>query len=596
MQEIYNDKAELDDINGKRYFKKSGKGRSAENRNKNIQKTLDYSLYPARYHKNFGRLSNKMKKQYNDYSKIEALESHRKLEHIISNLIPDIAHDIFELAELKKKFIASLLPIKKARYPFFDDINKEYNIENPIIEPCLSYPVKMKSPKNLTIVAVDGSIVKKSFYGLELGLIRAIGVIYKFDEKGIPKVEYYPDPKGMDNYKLAKMFKNLSDDESSIRFSIEQTLMEISVVKQIIEYYREKRKRATRSKKKTRKTQNSNKIKNTSRPKNPPKSKGHSNTYNTISKEETDEKIDIIILDGSILAEPLNMIFNQNIETLEKYSELLALYKDVYELCETEGINLVGVVKDTKSSTFRKIFSKFLPFLIRKNHNLLYPLLKINYKKILEYFSDLDFFNYLLKGGERSCSFSISSPANSWMARQFELLDENKDELVPRENTSKIANNILKNFKFYAVFLKAVPLDLPLKLEFYVYNSEDTIEPQQISKKIDDIASVIYYLSSKFEDFALPFPQIEAHMRARLSKEDMNRIMRILEQQIVIEQNKYMDKKLRLLNLKSKTSAIINDEQNNIDNINEDLNSVFSLIWKHASGYPIQKRRERLPF
>ncbi|MHA1728420.1 MAG: DNA double-strand break repair nuclease NurA, partial [Promethearchaeota archaeon] len=277
-------------------------------------------------------------------------------------------------------------------------------------------------------------------------------------------------------------------------------------------------------------------------------------------------EIDIFILDGSILTEPLNLILLQNDALIEKYLSLILEYKKLYSLCNKKNILLVGVIKDTRSSTFRKVLMRKLPHLIKKFAEIR-GITSINYRKLMNYFSDLDLFLQMLDVGERSCSFSINSPRNSWIPRQLDLL---KNELQTK-------NDFLGDYKFFAYYLRPVKFDLPLRVEFCMKNNEispDTIQ-SLIQTKVNKISSIIMPLSSKLDTFGLPIPQIEAHMRAKLSEEDLKIIVRLLERNISKEIADY-------------SKGLFFNNTNPLTNLNID-----EFLLKNR--FMVSKRRDRLP-
>lgn len=417
-------------------------------------------------------LSKETKKKYADYEKMESIKNIRSLDKIMAVTIPDIARDLLDLEKSKMEFINSMKLLKSNDLDLFNT-----KIEQEISEPKISYPIEPALLNNSTICSVDGSFVTRNYHGLDVSLSRAIGVIYKFDNNETPTISYYPDKKGMENYKLTRILENISEEEASTQISIERAQMEISLANDMI--------------------------------------------------SNSKEKIDMLILDGSILTEPLNLIFSQNDGMLENYIELMNQYRKLYHLCAKNGIILVGAVKDTRSSTFRKVLNRRLPQIVKQLQEFT-CLNGTNYRVLLKYFSDLDLFRRLLNPKERSCAFSINSIGNSWLPRQLDLLKKELSE----------CGVLINEFEFYALYLKPIEDDFPIRVEFCI--EQKIIQNKDHAHKIihdtaQKICSILLPISSKIPGFALPIPQMEAHLRCKLNNEDMDIIMNLLERKIAEE-------------------------------------------------------------
>ncbi len=422
-------------------------------------------------------LSLNLKKKYEAYHQIDSLKSPQSLDRIFSFVIPEYAKDIVEL-EAKKSHLMKAFHYMKSFIEVDSNLSKFFSPEE-IPDDKLVYTVAPKPLSNINIAAIDGSFVRKSYINFEFSLFRAISVIYSFSDAGID-IEYYPEKNGMQNYRLSRVLNNTPDQIATSQVSIDRAFMEITLVNDLITKYK--------------------------------------------------KKIDMVILDGSILTEPLNLLSNssQNNELMIKYSNLVKEYKKLYNLCDIRKIDLVGVVKDTRSSTFRKLLSRRIPQILTKMNDSY--VVQFDYRKLLQYFSDLDLFHRFLGVGERSCTFSISSSGNSWIPRQLEILNTELN----------LEKNFLIDYKFYACYMKPVAYDFPIRIEFH--QNKHNINPTQLQSKTQRICEHLLPLCSKFEDFAVPIPQIEAHLRAKLSINDLNMIIQLLNRHIGEELKNYSKK------------------------------------------------------
>jgi len=455
-------------------------------------------------------LSLNLKKKYEVYHQIDSLQSAQSLDRIFSVVIPEYAKDIVEL-ESKKNQLMHAFQQMINYIESTSDVSNFFSTDE-IPEKKIQYRIEPKSLDNLVIAAVDGSFVRKCYTNFEFSLFRAISEVYSFSDLGVD-ISYYPVENGIKNYRLTRILNNITDQITTSQVSIDRAFMEITLANDFIT-----------------------------------KPKKH---------------IDMVILDGSILTEPLNLLSDipQSGELIASYSKLIKEYKKLYKMCDLQKIDLVGVVKDTRSSTFRKLLSRRIPQIIAKLNDT--NLMQLDYCKLMEYFSDLDLFHRTLDIGERSCAFSISSSGNSWIPRQLEILNSG----------SSIDHRSLANYWFFACYMKPVPFDYPIRVEFHL--NKDNFDPEFIHTKIQRMCEILYPLCSKFPDFAVPIPQIEAHLRTKLSKNDMHMVIQFLTKQINEELRNY-----------SKNVIFNNQEVQYTDKFDDFL---------IKNNFLVPKRRERMP-
>lgn len=327
-----------------------------------------------------------------------------------------------------------------------------------IKEMSLVKPVKSTSIKGLRIAAVDGSLVTKKFQGIDLIFLKSIVVKYFFTSQHSAEIKYYPDVSGYNNYSIQTNYFNINENGIDLTGSLEQTFMEI-------------------------------------------------NQLNSMLKNN-DEYIDLIILDGSILVTPINLLFSKNYEISKRYDRVLREYRNLYKKCQERGITLVGSIKDTRTAALTNTLTQTIQMLI-SGKKILHEFLKINYREIMNYFSDYDLFSRVLNVGERSCVFRCNTD-------------------IDKIRHTNIKKNIPNYFPvdFFAFYLKNVPYDNPLRIEFFMDESHDI---KDISKKADLIASIIYPLSNLNKNYGLPVCQIEAHQRSVFKSDEINLIFNSLK-------------------------------------------------------------------
>ncbi|MGQ4915079.1 MAG: DNA double-strand break repair nuclease NurA [Candidatus Asgardarchaeia archaeon] len=200
----------------------------------------------------------------------------------------------------------------------------------------------------------------------------------------------------------------------------------------------------------------------------------------------------ILLLDGSLfITKSLKMILS-NTYLRKSYSELANLYLQLYSLAYDHEILLAGIVKDTRKHIFVDLLSKLIPHLLIFDKSLLSKITKIDYRRILRHANDLDILFNILNPGERTTYFV---------------------------ETDISYNNSEKSFKprIYSFYLKAVPLDFPLRIEFMDIYNNPVLSGEKVS-------IIVYNLSRFSKHLAYPTVLIEADRRVRMLKSDLELI------------------------------------------------------------------------
>jgi len=259
--------------------------------------------------------------------------------------IDKILNKLIELENNREKFNKIIRKLKKT-------INLEVlpkNLTNYLWGKQLYELITPANLNGLKIAGIDGSIISKSLFGIDLIITRAVGVIFSFIGKK-PNVKYYPEN---DNFpEIKTSFDPFTNIESEIFSNLERINIEIDTTIKIL-----------------------------------------------------NEDPDIVLLDGPILPqlrerEGLKSSLNN------KYNIIVKKYEKLFEECIDKNIYLVGCIKDTRSSHFLKIFAQLMPILINK-----YPELReildtnYDYRRLLLNNRDCDFLYRFLDVNERSLIF-----------------------------------------------------------------------------------------------------------------------------------------------------------------------------------------------
>ncbi|MFQ6123688.1 MAG: DNA double-strand break repair nuclease NurA [Candidatus Heimdallarchaeota archaeon] len=205
------------------------------------------------------------------------------------------------------------------------------------------------------------------------------------------------------------------------------------------------------------------------------------------------QSLNVILLDGSIMPQKADHPVASS-SILEEYNQMLNCYQQFYETCEDRGVLAIGCIKDSKSTHFREIIARALPTIIQHWRNELEELLSVDYRHILTEMFDSEYFYRLLDPRERSCCYTLEE-----------------------RNTSR-EEGLGTDLSIYCFYLKTVPLDFPLRIEFLSGREKPDLRANRI-------ASVIYPLSSHHSEYGLPSVLIEADARARLHQVDLDLVI-----------------------------------------------------------------------
>ncbi|MFX0059230.1 MAG: DNA double-strand break repair nuclease NurA [Candidatus Hodarchaeota archaeon] len=367
-------------------------------------------------------------------------------EQLLINDLRNIAEEYLEIEKIKENFVNILL--KNIQVLDFSEFipYPNYNIKEKFIKK----EIKSSNIRGLKVVSIDGSSVLKKFMNVDFSFLKAIAVKYYFYKNDSSKIDYFPDISGFNNYYVKGNFVNCEESAIEAKVSMDLRFMEIKLLNDLI---------------------------------------------------EAKPDIDFIIIDGSIVIMPINLIFAKDPEITKKYDELLKEYRRLYTNCDEKGIILIGSIKDTRTSALSHLIRDSI-LLLKPNEKELSDFTKINYRQIIEYFSDLDLYNRILRKSERSCIFNCKKE-----------VDKIRDTGIKKEIPYYFP------LSFYGFYLKTVIYDTPCRIEFFM-DEKHSIE--DATKKADLISSILLPISSYNDFYGLPIPQIEAHKRAVFKPFEIN--------------------------------------------------------------------------
>ena len=272
----------------------------------------------------------------------------------------DFQRKLNEIVE-KINFIESRR-IKFAK--FLRKINDDFKIgpNKEISDVQIINKVDKEFPKKVSVLGVDGGIVKHSYHGLDLILMRATGVNFIYNQGKLEQVNYYPSSHPISTPKM--LMESFSNLELSSCYNFERQIMEIQT------------------------------------------------TIDATKKL----KPDIVFLDGSVIPHYVNKPDNHKLK--EYYNKTIEKYKELFDTAKKQGVILSGVIEDSRGV-------KFCDILTRRVMSQMGSELSTELQKVLEKTKDSNLLFYTLKKGERTCIFNYSqNPSAHPILKEFEGLKE----------------------------------------------------------------------------------------------------------------------------------------------------------------------------
>ena len=190
----------------------------------------------------------------------------------------------------------------------------------------------------------------------------------------------------------------------------------------------------------------------------------------------------VLFLDGSIIPQVADKPA-ANSKVYAHYEELVGNYLELFRLCESQGVMLAGIIKDSRGKHFLSLVEKEMA-------------LPPGEADLLTKTNDTAFLFSLLQEKERTLAFQYATFSD---------------------------HPILKDFKGFAekvcsFYLKPVKYDRPLRVDFLLPKN------QEIGAYVQTLSSLVYSLSKHNRQYAYPAVLIEADLRAAMDPQELDRV------------------------------------------------------------------------
>ncbi|MEM7821505.1 MAG: DNA double-strand break repair nuclease NurA [Candidatus Aenigmatarchaeota archaeon] len=212
------------------------------------------------------------------------------------------------IIELTKDFVNKIIEIEKKRMEIGRNLRNAdlSNAGEEVLEKKTFFRIEKSSLEKNSIAGVDGGMVKKSLHGIDIILLRAVGVIFYFKNKRIEKVDYHPN--SIPIPKPIILFDPFSELEFEINSNMERQTIETKTAIEMIEKF----------------------------------------------------KPDVLFLNGSIVPHYTERP-SENSLLFPTYKKMIDSYKELLKEAIKRGVVLAGVIEDSRGKRFCEIMSNTLP-------------------------------------------------------------------------------------------------------------------------------------------------------------------------------------------------------------------------------------------
>lgn len=255
-----------------------------------------------------------------------------------------------ELIELTEEFSKRIIEIENQRKKLGDFI-REVNsstvlpLGKEIFEEKIIHTMEKAGTDDMKIAGVDGGLVKHSLHGIDLMLLRAVGVLFYYKNNRLSKVDYHPDAFPSPIPKI--IFDPLTNLEFEINSNYERQLIEVNNARELIEKF----------------------------------------------------EPNILFLNGSIIPHYTERPAEHSL-IFPTYQKLIESYVELFYKSLEKGTILAGVIEDSRGTRFCEVINEAIMAKIQE---------AVDIKLLLNRTKDSNLLTYALKLNERSLIFRYSS-------------------------------------------------------------------------------------------------------------------------------------------------------------------------------------------
>lgn len=255
-----------------------------------------------------------------------------------------------ELIELTEEFSKRIIEIENQRKrlgDFLREVNSStvLPLGREVFEEKIILPMGKSNLENLKVAGVDGGLVKHSLHGIDIMLLRAVGVLFYYKNNKLDKVEYYP--KAIPSPIPKVVFDPLTDVEFEINSNYERQLIEVNNARELVEKF----------------------------------------------------EPNILFLNGSIIPHYTDRPAEHS-SLFPTYKKLIESYVKLFYKAMEKGTILAGVIEDSRGTRFCEVINQVIMAKIQEATDI---------KLLLNRTKDTNLLTYALKLNERSLIFKYSS-------------------------------------------------------------------------------------------------------------------------------------------------------------------------------------------
>ncbi|MFW9943372.1 MAG: DNA double-strand break repair nuclease NurA [Candidatus Sifarchaeia archaeon] len=360
------------------------------------------------------------------------------MERNLDSMLAILVEEIEKIESTRRRFGSALNQIK-------GDLNlgKFPALAPDAVETTFSKKIEPTGLSGLRIAGIDGGLVRRRFRSMDLVLTRGIAVVFHFGPEEGPRVDFFPS--AFPEPRIKPVMLTLPGPELDQLASLERVEAELRVALSVLD----------------------------------------------------EVHVDVILVDGSLFHHPKD---RPQIGSLayEKFQEVTALYRLLYNRTMKKNVVLAGIVKDSRSTRLVNTLGDILPHVMRKPY--VFEMLQgVDYRWLLRISRDCDLLDTFLEEGERTYAFRYSAELP-------------QDSNATSDDMSSWASSI------WVTYLKTARDDLPLRIEVLV--DEDNGITQ-----LERALSVILPLSWQHPEYGVPTPILEADARARITSNETQMVI-----------------------------------------------------------------------